>query len=87
MTKTIIYEDDDLSWANDDCPDANCSSGNCRAIKERLRYQRLRNRFIREMNACHRACFNDGLSQEDINGMILKFKAQYNPFEKSTQKV
>ena len=65
------YEDTDLCWDADECYDADCNGGNCRAIKNQLLYQRKRNQFIRN------ALLKKPLKPAEIQTLIAQFRADY----------
>jgi hypothetical protein len=71
------YEDTDLCWDADECHDADCNGGNCRAIKAQLLYQRKRNQFMRDTLLKHQLLHNETLGERTIKGLIEYFRADY----------
>jgi hypothetical protein len=70
----IISEETDLDWSDDDCLDEKCASGQCRAIKNRLHYQRMRNKHVRELNRDHYLLFNRDMREDEIKRVVDFFR-------------
>jgi len=70
----IISEEDDFDWSDDDCIDDRCASGQCRIIKNRLHYQRMRNKHVRELNKNHRMIFNRDMREDEVKRIIDFFR-------------
>ena len=70
----IISEETDLDWSDDDCIDEKCVSGQCRFIRDRLHYQRMRNKHVRELNRDHYLLFNRDMREDEIKRVVDFFR-------------